>query len=60
MLTKDRVIQTVNELPEQFSVDELLDRILLLQKIEIGREQSKAGLTFSNEEAKVRLSRWLK
>ena len=60
MLTKDKILRTVQELPDSFSIDELIDRILLLQKIEIGREQSMAGQTFSTEEAKSRLARWLK
>jgi hypothetical protein len=60
MLTKDKILRTVQELPDHFSIDELLDRILLLQKIEIGREQSQAGLTYSTEEAKAKLARWLK
>ncbi len=60
MLTKDKILRTVQELPDHFSIDELLDRILLLQKIETGREQSQAGLTYSTEEAKAKLARWLK
>lgn len=60
MLTKDKILRTVQELPDKFSIDELIDRILLLQKIEIGREQSMAGQTLSTEEAKARLARWLK
>lgn len=58
MLTKDKILRTVQELPDHFSIDELLDRIMLLQKIEIGREQSQAGLTYSTEEAKAKLARW--
>lgn len=60
MLTKDKILRTVQDLPDHFSIDELLDRILLLQKVEIGREQSKAGLTYSTDEAKAKLARWLK
>ena len=60
MLTREEVIKSINELPEEFSFDEVLDRLLLLDKIEIGLEQSQSGNTMSTEEAKKRLSKWLK
>ena len=59
MLTKEKIIQTVNELPENFSVEELFERVVLLQKIERGIEQSKKGDVVSTEEAKKRLSKWV-
>jgi len=43
MLTKEKLIQTIQELPDKFTLDDLLDRIVLLQKIDIGLEQSKSG-----------------
>lgn len=39
-MTKKQVIKTINELPDPFSVEELMDKILLLQKIDLGTEQS--------------------
>jgi predicted transcriptional regulator len=59
MLTKEKIIQTIKDLPDQFSVEDLFERIILLQKIETGLEQSKAGQTVSTDEAKKRLSKWL-
>lgn len=60
MLTREEVIKSINELPEEFSFDEILDRLLLLDKIEIGLEQSQSGNTVTTEEAKKQLSKWLK
>jgi hypothetical protein len=60
MLTKQKVIQTINDLPDTFSIEEIIDRLVLLQKIEIGMSQSINGETVSTEEAKVRLKKWLK
>lgn len=60
MLNKEQLLNSLKYLPEQFSLDELIDRIILLQKIEVGLEQSKAGQTKSTREAKESLSRWLK
>ncbi len=60
MITKEILQQTINDLPDKFSFDELIDRIILLQKIEIGLEQSEASKTYSTEQAKEKLGKWLK
>ena len=59
MITKEKLIQTINDLPDSFSIDDLFDRIVLLQKIEIGLEQSKSGNIRSTQEAKIKLEKWL-
>lgn len=60
MITKEKLLQTIQNMPEIFSLDDLLDRIVLLQKIEIGLEQSQTGQTKSTEESKEILAKWLK
>lgn len=60
MLTKKKLIQSLKDFPETFSVEELIDRVVLLQKIEIGLKQTKVGKTKSTEAAKSRLKKWLK
>lgn len=60
MLTKDKVINSLNDLPDTFSMDELIDKLMLLQKIETGLEQSQKGEVFSAEEAKEMLKQWSK
>jgi hypothetical protein len=59
MLSKDKILQAVKELPEQFSIEELFERIILLQKIELGLEQSKAGKVLTTDQARERLKKWL-
>lgn len=60
MLTKNKVLQTIKGLPDKFSLDELLDRIILLQKIEVGLQQSQAGKTRSTAKATEKLKKWLR
>ena len=55
MLTKKKLIQTIRELPDSFSADDLFERIILLQKIEIGIEQSKSGQVHTTQEAREKL-----
>lgn len=60
MLTKEKILQTLKDLPDTFSIDELFDRIALLNKVEIGLEQSKSGQVNTTDQAKEKLKKWLK
>lgn len=60
MLTKEDVLKTVNDLPGEFSFEDILDRLMLLNKIDIGLEQSDKDETLSTKEAEESLAKWLK
>ena len=60
MLTKELVLYSLSDLPSRFTLDEIMERIYLLHKIELGLEQSRNGETISMEEAKQLHSKWLK
>lgn len=60
MVTKEQVINSLKDMPDQFSIDELMDKLILLQKIEMGLEQSKKGEVYSTQEAKEMLKQWSK
>ncbi len=60
MLTKEKIIKSIENMPDKFSIEEVSERIVLLQKIEIGLEQSDNGETYSTEEARKNLEKWLK
>ncbi len=55
MLTKKKFIKSMKDLPETFSVDEIIDLVILLQKIEIGLEQSIGNKVHSTANAKKKL-----
>ncbi len=59
MLKKEQLIQTIQNMPESFSIDDLLDSLVLIQKVETGLEQSAAGQTFTTDQAKEKLKKWL-
>ena len=61
MLTKEKLIESLKAMPEEEfeDIDVLLERIVLLEKIENGEEDIVEGRVFSNEEAKQNLSKWL-
>ena len=41
MLTKTNLIKQIDKLPEEFSIDELVERLILIEKIERGLDQSE-------------------
>ncbi|HRF82384.1 MAG TPA: hypothetical protein PL070_20100 [Flavobacteriales bacterium] len=54
-VTKKALLKSVREMPDQVSVEELIDRVLLLSKIERGLEQSVKGEVLSTADARKRL-----
>lgn len=60
MLTKKKIQQQLAEMPEEFSLDELIDRLILIDKIEEGLSDSIEGRTISNEEMKKEIDSWFK
>ena len=60
MISKKNVIQGLEKLPDHFSIDALLDRLLLIEKIESGIKQSEQDETVSTEDARNHLEKWLR
>ncbi|MCK5700829.1 MAG: hypothetical protein KAI29_06740 [Cyclobacteriaceae bacterium] len=60
MLTKSQVINSIKKMPDHFSIDDLMDKLILLQKIGTGLEQSEKGEVYSTKEAKEMLKKWSK
>jgi predicted transcriptional regulator len=53
--SKERVLKAVRDLPEDASVEDVMERLYFLAKIEEGERQAEAGQTVSHEEAKRRI-----
>ena len=58
MLDKEKVLETIQSLPEEFSLDELVGRLILLEKINTGLQEVEEGKVVSQEEAKERMKKW--
>ena len=52
---KERVIEAVRELPDDATVEDAMERLYVLAKIQKGLEQAEAGQTVSHEEAQRRI-----
>ncbi|MFZ4543870.1 MAG: hypothetical protein ACOYOA_07460 [Saprospiraceae bacterium] len=60
MLTKEKVLTSVQSLPEHFSIDDLMEKLIIIEKIETGIEQLSKGQVYSQEEVKEKVQLWRK
>ena len=60
MLTKTQIISALDQLPENLTIDQLIDRLIFVEKVEKGLSDSQNGKVNTKEEAKKKLSKWLK
>ena len=60
LLDKKKVLKSIRSMPDKFSVDDIVDRMMLLNAIEEGMADVKAGRTMTLAEAKKHFVKWLK
>lgn len=54
------VLKAVQDLPEDASFEEVMERLHFLAKVEKGIEQADAGQTLSHSEVKEKMKKWSK
>jgi hypothetical protein len=59
-MKKSELIETLQEFPEDFSIEDLIEKLVVLQKIEIAQQKVEEGKVYSETEAKRKLAQWLK
>ncbi|MFC1660191.1 hypothetical protein ACFL3S_01830 [Gemmatimonadota bacterium] len=52
---KEKVLEAVRDLPEDATVEDAMERLYLLAKVEEGLRQTDAGRTVDQEEARRRI-----
>lgn len=53
---KQRILQAIEQLPDDSTLEDAIERLCFLAKVEEGLRQSEAGETVSHDEAKRRLT----
>ena len=59
-MQKSTILHTLNELPSKFNLDEFLERLIVIEKIEEGMEEAKTGKTVSHDKVKKMVAKWHK
>jgi len=60
MLTKEKIKKSIDTLPDNLTIDQVIDRMIMLDKIEQGLKDVEDGNVYSTEEVKDKLNKWLK
>ncbi len=60
MLLKITVQKSIERLPQEFSIDELIEQLIFIEKVEGGLQQSRDGNVISHEDVKSMISKWSK
>ena len=58
--TKDRVIQFIQRLPEDVTLDDIFDELDLFARVERGFREEAEGKLIPHEEVVKRMSTWLR
>jgi len=60
MITKTHLLSTFDKLPENLTIDQVIDHIIFMEKVQKGLEDSENGRVYTTEEARKKLNKWLK
>lgn len=57
-MKKEKVIETVNGFPQEFDLEELIEKLILVEKIEKGLKQVDEGKIVPHEQVKEIVKKW--
>ena len=60
MMTKTQIINSLQKLPENLTIDQVIEHLIFIEKIQKGMDDSENGNILSSDEAKEKLNKWLK
>lgn len=59
-MKKSTIIHTLNEFPKEFNLDDFLERLIVIEKIDEGMQEAKTGKTISHDKVKKMVAKWHK
>ena len=57
-MKREKILETVKEFPQEFDLDEFIERLIFVDKVEKGLKQVDEGKTISHETVKERAKQW--
>ncbi len=58
MLSKERLRKEIEKFPEKFSIDELIEKLILIEKVQEGEKQSEKGEIISEKALDKEIEKW--
>jgi hypothetical protein len=60
MITKTQLIHTLDNMPENITIDQVIDQLIFLEKVQKGLDDSTNGRIKTKDQAKEKLNKWFK
>jgi len=60
MISKEKLISQIESFPSELSIDELIEKLIFIDKLEERIQQSEKGETISEDELKKEMNEWFK
>ncbi|HRN91098.1 MAG TPA: hypothetical protein PLE75_03825 [Ferruginibacter sp.] len=57
-MKREKAIDTVKDLPKEFELEALIERLVFIEKVDQGMAQLKIGKTISHEKVKEITKKW--
>ena len=60
MLTKEKLKKQIDQFPDEFSLDELVERLIFIEKVERAEKQSEKNEGIPHEQLDREIEKWFK
>ena len=57
-MKREKILETVKELPPEFELEEFMERLIFIEKVEKGLTQLDEKKTVSHEQVKEKVKQW--
>lgn len=59
-ITKEKLHRQIDEFPDEISIDEVIERLIMIKKLEIRKKESEDNETISEDELKNEIDKWFR
>jgi len=60
MITKEKLIQAIHKMPDNFSIEDVIEELVVLSKIEQGLADVESGRIYTDKQVEKKMAKWLK
>ena len=57
-MKREKVIAAIKELPQEFELEELMEKLIFVEKVELGLKQLDDGKTVDHAQVKEMVKKW--
>jgi hypothetical protein len=57
-MKRDKAIETIKEFPQEFELEELIEKLVFVEKVEKGLQQLDNGKTIAHDQVKDIIKKW--